>query len=85
MKIFNFPFLISTKEIQKKKTILELKMTFFEKKLLWENKRIPQGLRSNRQGLRKKAVAVFTRLNTSLEETPQPGEAKLLINSTARK
>lgn len=44
MKIFNFPFLISTKEIQKK-TILELKMTFFEKKLLWENKRIPQGLR----------------------------------------
>lgn len=69
MKIFNFPFLISTKEIQqKKKTRLELKMTFFEKKLFMGKQTHPTGAkRSNRQGLRKKAVAVFTRLNTSLE------------------
>lgn len=71
MKIFNFPFLISTKEIQQKtekKTRLELKMTFFEKKLFMGKQTHPTGAkRSNRQGLRKKAVAVFTRLNSSFE------------------
>lgn len=85
MKIFNFPFLICTKEIQQKNQT-GTENDFFEKKLFMGKQTHPTGAkRSNRQGLRKKAVAVFTRLNTSLEETPQPGEAKLLINSTAHK
>lgn len=45
MKSFNFPFLISTKEIQQKDQTGTENDFFLKRNYLWENKRIPQGLR----------------------------------------
>lgn len=46
MKIFNFPFLISTKEIQQKKQTGTENDFSLKRNYLWENKRIQQGIRN---------------------------------------
>lgn len=43
MKIFNFPFLISTKEIQQKKQTGTENDFSLKRNYLWENKRINRG------------------------------------------